>query len=132
MTMNEVPTPWGNILKSNSDGTHFVLSIENVNRNNGGFVDFEKFAGLNGIAMVNVVANPAEAARTGRKRLRTRITHNDGMLCMLIIFCRLLMVAASGGTWKALLAPSVDSLGQKYSCSSSLVRKHLLPIIWLI
>jgi hypothetical protein len=116
--MNELPTPWGNILKSNSNGTYFGLSIENVNRNNYGFVDFEKFAGLNGIAMVNVVANPAEAVLTGRKTLQTRISHNDGIFCVLITFCGSLMVVASGGTWKALLAPSVDSMGQKYPCSS--------------
>ncbi|KAG2146361.1 hypothetical protein DEU56DRAFT_971534 [Suillus clintonianus] len=100
ITMNEWPTPWGHILKSNSNGTYFGVSIENVNRNSAGFVDFEKFAGLHGIAMVNVVANPAEAALTGRKILQTRITHNDG------------------GTWKALLPPSVDSLGLKYPCTS--------------
>lgn len=80
MTMNEWPTPWGNILKSNSNGTYFGLSIENVNRNMAGFVDFEKFQGLDGIALVNVVANPAEAALTGRKALQTKITHNDGIL----------------------------------------------------
>ncbi|KAG1800646.1 uncharacterized protein BJ212DRAFT_1497985, partial [Suillus subaureus] len=107
MTMNERPMPWGNILKSNSNGTYFGASIENVNRKNRDFIDFEKFAGLNGIAMVNVVANPAEAALTGRKTLQTRITHNDG------------------GTWKALLAPSVDSLGQKYPCSSLACALHV-------
>ncbi|KAG1846680.1 Oligoxyloglucan reducing end-specific cellobiohydrolase [Suillus tomentosus] len=100
MTMNEFPTPWGNILKSNSNGTYFGLSIDNVNRNNGGFVDFEKLVGLDGIAIINIVANPAEAALTGHKVLQTRITHNDG------------------GTWKPLLPPSVDSLGVKYPCTS--------------
>ncbi|KAG1874332.1 hypothetical protein F4604DRAFT_2009684 [Suillus subluteus] len=100
MTMNEGPTPWGNILKSNFNGTYFVLSLENVNRNIGGFVDFDKFAGLDGIAMANIVANPTEAALTGRKALQTRITYDDG------------------GTWKALLPPSVDSLGLKYPCTS--------------
>jgi hypothetical protein len=34
--------------------------------------------GLDGIALINVVSNPKEAALTGRKELRTRITHNDG------------------------------------------------------
>ncbi|KAG1738539.1 hypothetical protein EDB19DRAFT_1714235 [Suillus lakei] len=100
MTMNESPTPWGNILKSNSNGTYFGVSVENVNRNNAGFVDFEKFVGLDGIAMVNVVANPTEAALTGHKTLQTRITHNDG------------------GTWKPLLPPSVDSLGLRYPCTT--------------
>ncbi|KAG1763561.1 Oligoxyloglucan reducing end-specific cellobiohydrolase [Suillus occidentalis] len=97
MTMNELPTPWGNILKSNSNRTYFGLSIENVNRNSASFVDFEKFMGLDGIAMVNVVANPAEAVLMA---LQTRITHNDG------------------GIWKPLLPPSVDSLGLKYPWTS--------------
>ena len=79
MTMSEWPNPfWGNILKSNSNGTYFGLSVENVNRNEVGYADFEKFVGLDGIALVNIVANPAEATLTGRKVLQTRITHNDG------------------------------------------------------
>lgn len=79
MTMSEWPNPfWGNILKSNSNGTYFGLSIENVNRNEAGYADFEKFTGLDGIALINIVANPAEATLTGRKVLQTRITHNDG------------------------------------------------------
>lgn len=79
MTMSEWPAPyWGNILKSNSNGTYFGLSVDNVNRDELGYVDFEKFSGLDGIALVNVVANPAEATLTGRKALQSRITHNDG------------------------------------------------------
>ncbi|KAG2031911.1 vacuolar protein sorting/targeting protein 10 [Suillus americanus] len=107
ITMNEAPTPWGNILKSNANGTYFGLSLENVNRNVGGFVDFEKFVGLDGIAMANIVANSAEAAFTGRKALQTRITHNDG------------------GTWKPLLPPSVDSLGLKCPCTSLVCALHV-------
>ncbi|KAH7908483.1 hypothetical protein BJ138DRAFT_352183 [Hygrophoropsis aurantiaca] len=108
MTMTEWPSPpWGNILKSNSNGTYFGLSLENVNRNDFGYVDFEKFIGLDGIAMVNVVANPAEATLTGRKVLQTRITHNDG------------------GTWRPLSPPAKDSLGQKYPCSSTSCALHV-------
>ena len=34
VTTSEPPAPfWGNILKSNSNGTYFGLSIDNVNRN---------------------------------------------------------------------------------------------------
>jgi hypothetical protein len=33
---------------------------------------------LEGIALINVVANPDEAGITGSKLLQTRITHNDG------------------------------------------------------
>lgn len=78
MTMSEEPY-YGNILKSNSNGTYFGLSIENVNRNNAGYVDFEKMIGLDGIALINIVSNPGEAKVSKKKSLRTRITHNDGL-----------------------------------------------------
>jgi hypothetical protein len=79
MTMSEFPAPfWGTILKSNANGTYFGISIENVNRDARGYIDFEKMTGLNGIALTNVVANPEEATVTGSKMLQTRITHNDG------------------------------------------------------
>lgn len=79
MTMSEPPDPyWGNILKSNSNGTYFGLSVENVNHDERGYVDFEKVVGLDGIALVNVVSNPDEALLTKRKVLQSRITHNDG------------------------------------------------------
>lgn len=108
MTMSEWPAPyWGNILKSNSNGTYFGLSVDNVNRDELGYVDFEKFSGLDGIALVNVVANPAEATLTGRKALQSRITHNDG------------------GTWKPLTPPPKDSLGQSYSCSTTSCALHV-------
>ncbi|CAK5273809.1 unnamed protein product [Mycena citricolor] len=108
MTMSEAPHPyWGNILKSNSNGTYFGLSVENVNRDERGFVDFEKMIGLDGIALINVVSNPDEAALTGRKTLQSRITHNDG------------------GTWKQLTAPAVDSHGKKYDCKSTGCSLHI-------
>ena len=92
---------WGNILKSNSNGTYYGLSLPYVNRNDRGYVDFEKLIGLDGIALVNVVSNYEEAAVTGKKVLQSRITHNDG------------------GTWKPLTPPAKDSLGQKYKCSGA-------------
>jgi hypothetical protein len=92
---------WGNILKSNSNGTYYGLSLAHVNRNDQGYVDFEKLIGLDGIALVNVVSNPEEAAVTGKKTLQSRITHNDG------------------GSWKPLTPPATDSLGQKYKCTGA-------------
>ncbi len=78
--MSEAPSPyWGTILKSNSNGTYFGISIENVNRDHRGYVDFEKMIGLDGIALINVVSNADEAVVTGQKALQTRITHNDGL-----------------------------------------------------
>lgn len=69
---------WGNLMKSNSNGTYYSVSAEYVNRNEAGYVDFEKLIGLDGIAVVNIVANPNEAAKHQPKDIQTRITHNDG------------------------------------------------------
>lgn len=79
MTISEAPNPyWGNILKSNSNGTYFGLSMDYVNRDERGYVDFEKMVGLDGIAIINIVSNPGNASLTGSKDLRTLISHNDG------------------------------------------------------
>ncbi|KAJ7444437.1 Oligoxyloglucan reducing end-specific cellobiohydrolase [Mycena latifolia] len=108
MTTSEPPHPyWGTILKSNSNGTYFGISINNVNRDERGFVDFEKIIGIDGIAFVNVVANPQEAVLTGQKALQTRITHTDG------------------ATWKPLMPPLRDSHGNKYECQSTACALHL-------
>lgn len=69
---------WGDLLKSNSNGTYYGISLEYANRNTAGYVDFEKMIGLDGIAVMNVVANPSDAAVSKHKKLQTRITHNDG------------------------------------------------------
>lgn len=71
---------WGSLFKSNSNGTYYSLSLEYANRDSKGFADFEKMVGLEGIALMNVVSNPEEAALSGYKKLQTRITHNDGPL----------------------------------------------------
>ncbi|KAK6977042.1 Sortilin, partial [Favolaschia claudopus] len=109
MTMTEPSNPqlqWGNVLKSNSNGTYFGLSAEHVNRDARGYVDFEKMAGLDGIALINIVSNSEEAHITGRKVLQSRITHNDG------------------STWKSLPPPKRDSLGNSYSCSQCALHVH--------
>ncbi|KAF8962397.1 vacuolar protein sorting/targeting protein 10 [Flammula alnicola] len=108
MTMSEKPAPyWGTILKSNSNGTYFGISIENVNRDDRGYVDFEKMIGLDGIALINVVANPEDATISGRKLLQSRITHNDG------------------GTWTPLPPPKLDSHGQEYQCKGTKCQLHI-------
>lgn len=79
MAMSKSPSPaWGTILKSNSNGTYFIVSQEYVNRDDRGYVDFEKMIGLDGIALINIVSNPIEAILSGQKKLQSRITHNDG------------------------------------------------------
>ncbi|KAH8104337.1 hypothetical protein DFH11DRAFT_1733918 [Phellopilus nigrolimitatus] len=102
LTMSEFPSPyWGVIMKSNGNGTYFGISADNVNRNDRGFVDFEKMIGLDGIALINVVTNTENAAITRRKELSSRITHNDG------------------GSWKPITPPKTDALGQPYACTST-------------
>lgn len=90
---------YGTIIKSNSNGTSYVLSLNGVNRNTPGYVDFEKMQGLEGVALVNVVDNLVEAEKGQAKKLKTMITHNDG------------------AEWALLRAPEKDAEGQKYGCS---------------
>lgn len=117
--MSEAPHPyWGNILKSNSNGTYFGISAENVNRDERGYVDFEKMIGLDGIALINVVSNPQDATLSGQKKLQSRITHNDGALLKPRRPLEVPHGGDLGGTWKSLTPPLVDSTGRKYDCKS--------------
>lgn len=90
---------YGSILKSNSNGTSYVLSLPDVNRNENGYVDFEKMQGLEGVAIVNVVKNIDETNKGGKKKLKSMITHNDG------------------GAWNFLQAPETGADGKKYDCN---------------
>lgn len=90
---------YGAILKSNSNGTSYVLSLSDVNRNEAGFVDFEKMQGLEGVAIVNVVVNVDETNKGGKKKLKSKITHNDG------------------GAWNYLPPPEKDVDGKSYDCN---------------
>ncbi|RHZ50479.1 hypothetical protein Glove_498g22 [Diversispora epigaea] len=94
-------TFWGNILKSNSNGTYYGLSLEKVNRDEYGFVDFEKMLGIEGIALSNVVSNPQEVMMGSAKKLKSMITFNDG------------------GVWQFLNSPERDSNGNKYDCKQN-------------
>jgi len=104
VTTNDVNgREFGTLLKSNSNGTYYVTSEDAVNRDGHGFVDFEKVQGLEGVALVNVVVNVDEVKRSNDpKKLRTKITHNDG------------------GQWFYLTPPEKDSEGKKYDCKGGL------------
>ena len=95
---NQKDAEYGSIIKSNSNGTSYVLSLDKVNRNTPGYVDFEKMLGLEGVALVNVVSNTEEAERGSGKKLRTMITHNDG------------------AEWSLIKAPQNDPDGNSYDC----------------
>jgi photosystem II stability/assembly factor-like uncharacterized protein len=76
---NRQDQEYGTILKSNSNGTSYVHAIGEVNRNGQGYVDFEKMQGLEGVAIINRVANVEETDNGSAKKLKTYITHNDGV-----------------------------------------------------
>ncbi|CAN6652493.1 vacuolar protein sorting/targeting protein Pep1p [Trichomonascus vanleenenianus] len=100
-TSSRMGAEYGTLLKSNSNGTDYVISLEEVNRDADGYVDYEKMEGLEGVAICNVVSNRDDAAKGKRKQLRSMITHNDG------------------AQWDYLVPPASDSRGAKYQCSSS-------------
>lgn len=101
---------YGTILKSNSNGTDYVISMNDVNRNEQGYVDFEKMLGLEGVAIVNVVENPKEASEGSKKKLKTKITHNDG------------------ADWEYVSPPEKDSNDKKLSCDGSDLKKCSLNL----
>jgi hypothetical protein len=101
---------YGTILKSNSNGTSYVLSIRHVNRNRDGYVDFEKMQGLEGVAMVNVVANAEQVDTGARKQLKTKITHNDG------------------ADWGSLPPPAVDFDGKAFPCADKGIEECALHL----
>jgi hypothetical protein len=69
----------GTLFVSNSNGTYFVQSLKDTNRNEWGFVDYERMYGMEGIGLANIVSNAADVEGHGAaKRLVTQITFNDG------------------------------------------------------
>lgn len=99
-TNNDVDHFFGDLLKSNSNGTSFVTLQKDVNRNNQGLVDFEVVQNLDGIILINTVSN-AENVKNNQeaKKLKTKITFNDG------------------SDWEYIKAPVRDSHDKKYDCN---------------
>jgi Sortilin, neurotensin receptor 3,/Sortilin, neurotensin receptor 3, C-terminal len=95
---NERGREYGSIIKSNSNGTSYSLSLSYVNRDDEGFVDFEKMQGIEGVAMVNVVDNVKEVEGGKDKKLKSMITHNDG------------------AEWTLIPPPEKDRDGKKFEC----------------
>lgn len=101
---------YGSILKSNSNGTSYVLSLNNVNRDSVGYVDFEQMSGLEGVIVVNTVSNYGEVTKGARKVLKSMITYNDG------------------SQWSHIIPPSIDSEGKKYACTGKSTDKCSLNL----
>jgi photosystem II stability/assembly factor-like uncharacterized protein len=101
---------YGRIMKSNGNGTSYVLSIDKVNRDHEGYVDFEKMQGIDGLALVNVVANTDEKKDGKVKKLRSMITHDDGAI------------------WAPLKAPKNGPEGESWSCDVGDVKECSLHL----
>jgi hypothetical protein len=102
LTSKKEGLEYGSLIKSNSNGTFYTMSLEDVDLDTVGYVDFEKMFGIEGVAMVNVVANAfSQNIEDEGKMLKTMITHNDG------------------AEWDYLPPPKADADGKQY-CSSSL------------
>ncbi|KAL5333603.1 hypothetical protein BJX70DRAFT_380489 [Aspergillus crustosus] len=96
---NITDAEFGSIVKSNTNGTTYVLSLNAVNQNTRGYVDFERMQALEGVIIANIVGNVDELSEGVSKKLRTMITHNDG------------------GEWALLAPPATDADGERFSCS---------------
>lgn len=105
---------FGALMKSNSNGTSFVILERAVNRNSLGFVDFESVEGLEGIIVINTVPNSEELNQKNEKslekRLKSKITFNDG------------------ADWSYIKPPRLDSVGKKYSCNPNDLKKCSLNL----
>lgn len=70
---------FGSLYKSNSNGTFFIKSLDNTNRNMMGFVDFERIRGVEGILIANIIVNPRQVeSQMDHKQIRTRMSFDDG------------------------------------------------------
>jgi Sortilin, neurotensin receptor 3,/Sortilin, neurotensin receptor 3, C-terminal len=108
VTVNPAPDrEYGSILKSNSNGTWYILSLNDVNRNREGYVDFERMQGVEGVALVNLVANAREVDDGARKKLKSMITHDDGAF------------------WAPLPPPEKNMDGQKFCAGESIEKCSL-------
>ncbi|KAF2733241.1 vacuolar protein sorting/targeting protein 10 [Polyplosphaeria fusca] len=101
---------YGSIIKSNSNGTSYIMSLSAVNRNTAGYVDFEKMQGIEGVALANVVPNFEKVNEGAKKEKKTQITHNDG------------------SDWEFLQIQGKDSTGNDYECDTSDLAKCSLHL----
>ncbi|KAF5316790.1 hypothetical protein D9619_006866 [Psilocybe cf. subviscida] len=69
----------GTLFISNGNGTYFVESLKDTNRNTRGHVDYERIHSVEGVGLANIVANAAAVERQGAaKNIRTVATFDDG------------------------------------------------------
>lgn len=89
----------GTIAKSNWNGTFYRTSLEAVNVNRKGYVDFEKIEGIVGTIISNQISNVEDLSRGASKKLQTKISFDDGE------------------SWESLKAPLLDSKQMPFNCN---------------
>lgn len=101
----------GTFFVSNSNGTYFVQSLKDTNRNADGYVDFESLVGVEGVGIANVVANADEVEGRGvTKKLQSVITYDDG------------------SSWSPIKAPTQDADGKPIKCDAADCSLHLWSV----
>ncbi|PMD61031.1 Oligoxyloglucan reducing end-specific cellobiohydrolase, partial [Hyaloscypha bicolor E] len=100
-TGNNKGAAYGTLVKDSGRGTPFVSVLPGVNRIQTGEVDFERINGLEGIIIINIVSNLRAAIRGEPKKLKTKISFNDG------------------ADWRLIPPPSHDADGLLLGCSGA-------------
>jgi hypothetical protein len=109
----------GTLFVSNSNGTFFVQSLKDTNRNEVGFIDYETVYGIDGVGLANIVANAQDVeGRNAPKQLKTLITFDDGLQTIIYLSgtCADLSLL-TGSSWSTLRPPTEDSEGNRISCN---------------
>ena len=110
----------GTLFVSNSNGTFFVESLKDTNRNTEGYIDFETLYGIEGVGLANIVANAQDMeGRRTDKQLKTFITFDDGMPTFFNTLSMFADIYYTGSSWSALRPPAQDSEGQSIGCNPS-------------
>jgi hypothetical protein len=91
---------YGILFKSNWNGKQFFKSLDTVNQNRFGYVDFEKVQEMNGTFISNQVLNIDTVSKLEPKKLITKISFDDGE------------------KWNRIQSPDVDAQGTPYNCGS--------------
>ena len=109
----------GTLFVSNSNGTYFVESLRDTNRNAHGYVDYENVYGIEGVGIANVVSNAMDVERKGQqKKLRSMITFDDGNAVDSLLVIAVLTFHL-GSSWSPLRAPDSDVEGNRTPCPTS-------------
>ncbi|EJD34180.1 hypothetical protein AURDEDRAFT_76407, partial [Auricularia subglabra TFB-10046 SS5] len=70
----------GNFFISNSNGSYFVESLKDTNRNDAGFVDFKNIVGVEGVGLANVRGAPGCPPSDKSDDCALRLPHNFGRI----------------------------------------------------